>query len=75
MRVAVVLDIFSRFSFSLSLEDGPIETEILSQRAVKPNQHTSRVQFSMIALFVGIELRDSFGVALFVGFLPIELTE
>ena len=24
------------FSFSLSLADGPIETEILSQRAVKP---------------------------------------
>ena len=33
------LDIFfSSFlsSFSLSLEDGPIQTEILSQRAVKP---------------------------------------
>ena len=24
------------FSFSLSLENGPLETEILSQRAVKP---------------------------------------
>ena len=30
------LDIFSLISFSLSLGDGPIETEILSQRAVKP---------------------------------------
>ena len=31
------------FSFSLSLEDGPIQTEILSQRAVKPkhNQPTN----------------------------------
>ena len=31
--------VFSRvffFSFSLSLGDGPIQTEILSQRAVKP---------------------------------------
>ena len=33
------LDIFSityHFSFSLSLGDGPIQTEILSQRAIKP---------------------------------------
>ena len=33
------LDIFSlvyHFSFSLSLGDGPIQTEILSQRAVQP---------------------------------------
>ena len=34
------LDIFTLISFlssfSLSLEDGPIKTEILSQRAVKP---------------------------------------
>ena len=45
------LDIFfSRlsflFSYSLSLGDGPIQTEILSQRAVKPkstNQPTSRI--------------------------------
>ena len=36
----VVWTFFSRLSFlssfSLSLEDGPIQTEILSQRAVKP---------------------------------------
>ena len=34
------------FSFSLSLEGGPIQTEILSQRAVKPkttNQPTTGV--------------------------------
>ena len=43
------LDIFSLiyhfFSSSLSLEDGPIETEILSQRAVNPqnNQPTKSV--------------------------------
>ena len=38
------LDIFTLnypfFSFSLSLEDGPIQTEILSQRAVKTKQPT-----------------------------------
>ena len=33
------------FSFSLSLGDGPIETEILSQRAVKPNVWGKTVQF------------------------------
>ena len=30
------------FSFSLSLGDGPIYTEILSQRAVKPNTTTNQ---------------------------------
>ena len=36
-------------SFSLSLGDGPIQTEILSQRAVKPkttNQPTNKTGFS-----------------------------
>ena len=40
------------FSFSLSLGDGPIETEILSQRAVKPkttNQPTNSSQCFMIS--------------------------
>ena len=31
------------FSFSLSLGDGPIETEILSQRAVKPKTTNPRL--------------------------------
>ena len=44
------LDIFSLIypfsSFSLSLGDGPIQIEILSQRAVKPkiNQPTNQIQ-------------------------------
>ena len=41
------LDIFSLASFSLSLGDGPIYTEILSQRAVKPkttNQPTEYIE-------------------------------
>ena len=40
------LDIFSlvyHFSFSLSVVDGPISTEILSQRAVKPKQPTNQL--------------------------------
>ena len=40
------MDIFSRLSFlcsfSHSLGDGPIETEILSKRDVKPNQPTNQ---------------------------------
>ena len=47
VRLGGCLDIYSHLSFSssvsLSLGDGPIETEILSQRAVKPqnNQPTN----------------------------------
>ena len=39
------------FSFSLTLGDGPISTEILSQRAVKPkttNQSTNQRNFPVI---------------------------
>ena len=41
------LHIFSliyHFSFSLSLGDGPIETEILYQRAVEPKQPTNQAK-------------------------------
>ena len=34
---AFLLSSIFLFSFSLSLGDGPIQTEILSQRAIKPN--------------------------------------
>ena len=45
------------FSFSLSLGDGPIKTEILSQRAVKPkptNQPTSRTKI-FVTLFESLQ--------------------
>ena len=41
---------FSLISFSLSLGDGPIKTEILSQRAVKPKT-TNQPKFSLIIIF------------------------
>ena len=34
------------FSFSLALEDGPIQTEILSRRAVEPKTTDKKNQFS-----------------------------
>ena len=36
------------FSFSLSLGDGPIETEILSQRAVKPKTTNQPCEQAMV---------------------------
>ena len=51
------LDIFSliyHFSFSLSLGDGPVQTEILSQRAVKPKTNNQPTQCSTIgSVYVG----------------------
>ena len=45
------------FSFSLPLGDGPILSEILSQRAVKPkhNQPTNRlVVFNLLRCYIGV---------------------
>ena len=39
------------FSFSLSLGDGPIQTEILSQRAVKPKTTNQPTKSCMILSF------------------------
>ena len=45
------------FSFSLSLGDGPIQTEILSQRAVKPkttNQPSVHVSLFLTSICLGL---------------------